>query len=199
MTSPGRRDSFCKASARPGRVYRGSRGVPSMLTVSPTAGSRTKRSIYARPPTAKSPRGDLPMVKSPTQPERVMFSDTCEHAIHLKSSKSDLVVHEKAPSYLARAGDAVRPAQLLRDRRHDGGARRRHLVPLPSGSARARMDADRVLHHEGSALEPLGRAFRTPAHAGGPGALHDVLRRRHSDARADPSEDLRHRGDRDLV
>src|SRR5438034_2951976 len=49
------------------------------------------------------------------------FSDSGAHAIHLKSSSSDLVADEKAFSDRARAGDAVRPAQLLRDRRHQIG------------------------------------------------------------------------------
>src|SRR5207244_9644958 len=67
----------------------------------------------------------------------VTFSDSGAHAIHLTSSSSDLVADEKASSDRARAGDAVRPAQLLRDRRHHRRPRRHHLVSLPPASARA--------------------------------------------------------------
>src|SRR5438094_317307 len=129
----------------------------------------------------------------------VTFSDSGAHAIHLKSSSSDLVADEKAFSDRARAGDAVRPAQLLRDRRHHRRPRRHHLVSLPPASARAGMDLDGRVRREGSALESLGGGFPGPTHAGGPGPLHDVLRGRHSLARAGASEDLRRRGDRDLV
>src|SRR5436309_8610086 len=74
-------------------------------------------------PGGKSPRGHLPRGENPHPTNRVTFSDTCEHALHLKSSIRELVVDEKAPSNVARAGDAVRPAQLLRDRHHHGRAR----------------------------------------------------------------------------
>src|SRR5437899_4322898 len=147
----------------------------------------------------KSPRGHLPLGENPHPTNRVTFSDTCEYALHLKSSNRELVVDEKAPSNLARAGDAVRPAQLLRHRRHHGRARGRDLVSLPPRLARARMDVDRRVHHEGSALESLARVFPGPEHAGGPGPLRDALRGRHPHARADSPEDLRRRGDRDLA
>src|SRR5207249_11246767 len=120
-------------------------------------------------PGGKSPRGHLPLGENPHPTNRVTFSDTCEHALHLKSSIRELVVDEKAPSNLARAGDAVRPAQLLRDRRHHGRARRRYLVSLPSRLARARMAVDRFVHYGGSALESLARVFPRPEPARSPG------------------------------
>src|SRR5438034_10410534 len=127
MTSLERHHSFCKASARRGGVYRSSPGVASTLIKLLTARPAPGRPVYAHsrrqiPTGASAPWGN------PHPTNRVTFSDTCEHAIHLKSSIRELVVDEKAPSNLARAGDAVRPAQLLRDRRHHGRARRRDLV-----------------------------------------------------------------------
>src|SRR5438094_3231225 len=48
----------------------------------------------------------------------VTFSDSGAHAIHLKSSSSDLVADEKAFADRARAGDTVLAADLLRDNSH---------------------------------------------------------------------------------
>src|SRR5207247_10504332 len=95
-------------------------------------------------PGGKSPRGHLPLGENPHPTNRVTFSDTCEHAIHLKSSIRELVVDEKAPSNLARAGDAVRPAQLLRDIRHHDRDRSRELITLPSILSRARSDVELI-------------------------------------------------------
>jgi len=67
MTSLGRRDSLCKASARRDGVYRFSCGGASMLTDSGIARPAPVRSIYASTAAANPRAGRCPWWKQPPQ------------------------------------------------------------------------------------------------------------------------------------